>query len=95
MTTVILILVGLLLVAVFVCEYYIKKVKKLEAEYKSETERLRTLYENEKLIVSYYEKEKKLNEEKQTVSEKIDNAVSDDDVYSVCADIVRRNNERL
>ena len=95
MTTAILILIGLLLVAFFVCEYYIKKVKKLEAEYKSETERLRTLYENEKLIVSYYEKEKKLNEEKQTVSDKIDNAVSDGDVYSVCADIVRRNNERL
>ena len=95
MTTVILIIVGLLLVAFFVCEYYIKKVKKLEAEYKSETERLRTLYENEKLIINFYEKEKKLNEEKQTVSEKIDNAVSDDDVYSACADIVRRNNERL
>lgn len=95
MTTVILILIGLLLVAFFICEYYIKKVKKLEAEYKSETERLRTLYENEKLIVNFYEKEKKLNEEKQTVSEKIDNAVSDDDVYSACADIVRRNNERL
>lgn len=95
MTTVILILIGLLLVAFFVCEYYIKKVEKLEAEYKSETERLRTLYENQKLIVDYYEKEKKLNEEKQTVSEKIDNAVSDDDVFDACADIVRRNNERL
>lgn len=95
MTTAILILVGLLLVAFFVCEYYIKKVKKLEAEYKSETERLRTLYENQKLIVDYYEKEKKRNDEKQTEAQKIESAVSDDDVFDACSDIVRRNNERL
>ena len=95
MTTAILILAGMLLVSFFVCEYYIKKVKKLETEYKSETERLRNLYENEKLIVNYYEKEKKRNEEKQTEAQKIESAVSDDDILDACADIVCRNNERL
>lgn len=89
-----IVLISILIIAIlgFVIYFLFKKIQKQKIEIQCYKNKIDCLSNNIKELSKYIDKIKKIDSEKNSISQKIKEVESDEEVYNIIADIIADNN---
>jgi predicted Holliday junction resolvase-like endonuclease len=94
-TTIILILIAAVIILGFIIYILTKRLKAKKKELAETQARLESARANVEQLSKYIDKMQKIKSEEKSISQKIKEAKSDEEVYNIIADIIADNNNRV
>ena len=94
-TTIILILIAAVIILGFITYILTKRLKAKKKELAETQARLESARANVEQLSKYIDKMQKIKSEEKSISQKIKEAKSDEEVYNIISDIIADNNNRV
>lgn len=94
-TTIILILIAAVIILGFIIYILTKRLKAKKKELAETQARLESARANVEQLSKYIDKMQKIKSDEKSISQKIKEAKSDEEVYNIIADIIADNNNRV